>query len=242
MKKNLSGQRRFTLIELLVVIAIIAILAAMLLPALSAARLRAKSAACIANLKQLTLAQQQYAADWQGYVRPSTLDGKSGTWWGFTIRPYIYGDVVATRGNQDSQNWQAFRCPAEALGFAADTADGWTYTQYAFNSRLGAPNTSGGWSYTPVNESMMVEPSMVPVFVDSGRKNDHSVNYTTTSYFGLRHGGGACSDQYGSYDMDQLHVGFYAGNVEMKIWGPTKDIYGTNWLHEGVTYLHGKKL
>ena len=235
-------KQRFTLIELLVVIAIIAILAAMLLPALSAARLRAKSAACIANLKQLTLAQQQYAADWQGYVRPSTLNGSSGTWWGFTIRPYIYGDVVATRGNQDSQNWQAFRCPAEALGFAADTAGGFTYTQYAFNSRLGAPNTSGGWSYTPVNESMMVEPSMVPVFMDNGRKNEHSNNYVTTTYMGLRHGGGPCSDQYSSPEMDQCHVGFYAGNVEMKIWGPTKDIYGSNWLHEGVTYLHGKKL
>ena len=240
--KNLHDFRKFTLIELLVVIAIIAILAAMLLPALSASRLRAKSAACIANLKQLTLAQQQYAADWKGYVRPSTTSGESGTWWGYEIRTYVYGDVVTTRGNKDSQNWQAFRCPAEALGFAADTAGGWTYSQYAFNSRLGSANTSGGWSYKPVNESMMVEPSMVPVFMDNGRKNEHSSNYATTAYFGFRHGGGPCSDQYGSYDMDQVHVGFYSGNVEMKVWGTKKDIYGTNWLYEGVTYLHGKAL
>jgi prepilin-type N-terminal cleavage/methylation domain-containing protein/prepilin-type processing-associated H-X9-DG protein len=76
--KNSKQKTGFTLIELLVVIAIIAILAAMLLPALNRAKLKGQAAACLSNSKQLQLCWHMYSLDNNDLIVPNGANGYSG--------------------------------------------------------------------------------------------------------------------------------------------------------------------
>ena len=138
----------FTLIELLVVISIIAILAAMLLPAVNMVRSAARQTSCLNNQRQIGIACMSYAGDWEQmtpYPMVGPTTGVSWTW-GETLAQFMGQEVVSGVPNPAMG---VFRCPENRLQrYICDELDApEVSTSYAANSWDGGPGAS--WNVPP---------------------------------------------------------------------------------------------
>jgi prepilin-type N-terminal cleavage/methylation domain-containing protein/prepilin-type processing-associated H-X9-DG protein len=155
----------FTLIELLVVIAIIAILAAMLLPALSRAKIRAVAVACMSNNRQLGLAWLMYAGENNERLAinadMSQFDGATPSWvtgwrldWSTgsinTNLDNVINDKFSLLGSYLGGAYKAFACPAADFVSPAQRALGWDHRvrSVAMDAAVGDGNkfTGEGWT------------------------------------------------------------------------------------------------
>ena len=122
----------FTLIELLVVVAIIALLVSILLPALAAAREQTRTAYCLASLRQVGMAANYYASDYDDYLPTYNTE-----WWGITsdhaimqlLAPYIRR---VRPQDQDKEISTVWRCPSDNFYYSKQYTGG-KGTSYMLN-------------------------------------------------------------------------------------------------------------
>jgi prepilin-type N-terminal cleavage/methylation domain-containing protein/prepilin-type processing-associated H-X9-DG protein len=186
MKKN------FTLIELLVVIAIIAILAAILLPALNSARERGRSASCLNNLKQMGNAAAMYIADTE--FLPAGSSWKNS--WSARLIPYLGGSSPISYGPgpcyDRSVEFPILACPSQIWrgtynNYNTAWAHGKGVLSYNANNNLvrlfNGDGTETATNGIPLKESKINQASARWYIIDAGEDYKHNNSSLTLTIY-----------------------------------------------------------